>query len=167
MQLLETNDGQERSTHASISTCKCVPVGFEEKCQLVTVELILRVDHIHREQTLTHFALAHFKHLVLLFTLQIHKDNRLVSRLHSTQASQKCKTAYLFAQYFTFTLVCHTNNLLRRKVMALAAPHRLLSWAPGLITGANLGDVCGALHDPANILPTVCLHLLYTKHFVR
>ena len=51
-----------------------VPVGFEEKGQLVTVKLVLRVNHIHGKQTLTHFAPAYFKHLVLFFTLRTNKQ---------------------------------------------------------------------------------------------
>lgn len=59
----------KRST-ASKHTTGDAPVGFKEERQLVAIKLVLGVNDVHRKQTLPHFALADFKHLVLFFALQ-------------------------------------------------------------------------------------------------
>lgn len=73
-----------------------IPIGFKEERELVAIELILGINDIHGQQTLAHFALAHFKDLVLFFSL--HNSRKQCETISSAHCNNEFQVSYLLAQ---------------------------------------------------------------------
>jgi hypothetical protein len=64
------------------------PIRFEKERQLVAIKLVFGIDHVHRQQALANFALAHFEYFMFflaLWLVQQHESECVVLKNDPTR----------------------------------------------------------------------------------